>query len=706
MVFLKLLWVGATLLVSGKFVEFFDDTKERPDGDPRPDPAATSAMEGTADAAPPVSAAPPVPAVPPPASLLSDEQQLRGADRTLALTGSALALIAAGAFIHPALRLLSLPFLGVALVPSLVDEAKALAAGGGVKYQTLEAIRAIVEISMGYIGLTAGGWFVFVAGQRLLISTRRDVNRQLVSVLGDVPEHVWLVADGAEVQVPLARVVAGDLIAVRAGDLIPVDGHIVEGELSVDQRALTGESRLQDLLVGDPVRAATLVLGGSAIVRTERTGRDTVAARVDVLLATSTSYEQQLQARVTQITDRSVPPTLLVAGYGYLTQGPTGALGGFWTSSLDIAWLSSPLSMRATCQAAAEVGMLIKDGRSLELLTKIDTVVFDKTGTLTLDRFEIHAVHRFDAAHSEAELLRMAAALEGRQPHPIARAIVDAARRDPEPLPDVEDPHHEIGYGVRGVIGGRAVALGSRRMMASAGVATPPEIEGLAAAAEDAGRTLSYLAIDGRLAALLEIAAQVRPGALAVVQDLRRRGLEVLMITGDDEGPAQTLAAALGIDRWFSRALPEDKAQIVERLQAEGRRVCFVGDGINDAIAMHRATVSVSIQGASAVAVDSAQVLIRPDVLGQLPILFEIGARYAADQRIIESSAKLSTAFNVAGFLFAGFSLGTVVGIYLASFGVSLAVALLPRVRRYREDDPAAPAPARLPEPVRPPVRA
>ena len=664
MIFLKVIWLGATALVGGKFFEFFDETRENSRDEPPPLP-------------------PPAPVV----SLTSDEEQIAAIDRTLSLTGGALAMAAAGAFISPGLRLLSWPFLVTGLYPSVRDELTALWHDGRLRYQTLEVIQAIAELAMGYIGLTAGGWLVYTAGERVLLSTRRNVKRQLASALGSGPELVWLVQGDVEVQVPLEHVVAGDLVAVRAGDMIPVDGVIVDGAVGVDQRALTGESRLKELGAGDTVQAATTVLSGHAIIRTERTGRDTVAARVEVLIAGSTSYEQQLQARVTRVTDRSVAPTLLIAGYGYLTRGPVGILGGFWTNALDIAWLSSPLSMRSTAQAAAQLGMFIKDGRSLELLSQVDTVVFDKTGTLTLDRFAVHAVHRVDAAFAaapDAELLRLAAALEGHQHHPIARAIADAAGA--APLPDVDDLLHQIGYGVGGTIAGRAVALGSRRMMANQGVALSPAIEALAADVDRDGHSAIYLAIDGRLAAVIELAAQIRPEAQGLVAALRRRGLDVVMITGDDAGPAHAFAAAVGIETYFARALPEDKAQIVDRLQAEGRRICFVGDGINDAIALHRATVSVSLQGASTVAVDSAQIVVSPDVLARLPLLFEIGARYAADQRVIMTASKLSTAINVTGFLLAGFSLSTVVGIYLAGFGVSLAVASLPRFRRLPDD--------------------
>jgi len=676
MIVLGLLWAAATAVVGKEFLAFFKDTAEKPEADPGLTEHEPSSSGGTEAAVPSTTVF----------LQPSDEQQITAADRAIALSGGALVLATAGSLFNPWLRLLSWPVLIAALYPTLHIEARKAWAERRIRFQALEVGQSIIELATGLLGLTASGWLVFSSGQRLLLSTRREARSQLASAMSATTEPVWLVRDGVEVQIPLERVVAGDLLAVRAGDSIPVDGHIVDGAIGVDQRALTGESMLKELGIGAPVRAATLVLSGHAIIHTECTGSETVAARVEALIAGSTSYEQQLQARVARLTDRSVRPTLLLAAYGLLTRGPVGVVGGLWSNALDIAWLSSPLSMRTTCQAAARLGILVKDGRSLELLGSIDTVIFDKTGTLTLDQFDIHAVHRVESSMSEIDIVRLAAALEGHQPHPIARAIVEAAGRDPRPLPTVEQCLHEIGYGVRGVVDDHSLVLGSRRMMASEGVMAPAEIVELARVAELNGHSLIYLAIDGHLAGAVELAPRVRPEAFALVQDLRRRGLDVMMLSGDEDGPAQMLAACLGIQRCFSRTLPEDKGLIIDRLQAEGRRICFVGDGINDAIALHRATVSISIHGASAAAVDSAQILVREDALDRIPALFAIGAHYAADQRGIEGASKLSTAINVTGFLFAGFNLGALVGIYFAGFGVSLAIASMPRVRRYPRD--------------------
>lgn len=674
MIVLGLIWVAATTLVGKEFLEFFKDSAAPPDGDPGPTPQEPMSAAATAEAALTGDSRQP-----------SDEQQVVAVDRAIALSGGALVLAAAGSVFTPWLRLMSLPVLVAALYPTARIEVRKAWAERRVRFQALEVGHTVIELAMGLLGLSASGWLVFSTGQRILLSTRREARSEFASAMSATTASVWLVRDGVEVEIPLERAVAGDLLVVRAGDSIPIDGHIVEGAIGVDQRALTGESTLRELGIGAPVRSATLVLSGHAIIHTERTGSDTVAARVEALIAGSTSYEQQLQARVTRLTDRSVRPTLLLAGYGLLTRGPVGVVGGLWSNALDIAWLSSPLSMRTTCQAAARLGILIKDGRSLELLGSVDTVIFDKTGTLTLDQFDIHAVHRIEPSMSEIDILRLAAALEGHQPHPIARAIVAAAGRDPRPLPAVEHCLHEIGYGVRGVVDDRPVALGSRRMMASEGITALPETAEFAELAELAGRSLIYLAIDGRLAGAVELAPSVRPEALELVQGLQRRGLDVMMLSGDEDGPARLLAASLGIPRCYSRTLPEEKGLIIDALQAEGRRVLFVGDGINDAIALHRATVSISIRGASAVAVDSAQILVQEDALARIPALFAIGAHYTADQRKIEGAAKLSTAVNVTGFLLAGFNLGAVVGIYLAGFGASLAIASMPRIRGYSQ---------------------
>ncbi|HEX4423649.1 MAG TPA: HAD-IC family P-type ATPase [Kofleriaceae bacterium] len=661
MFLLKLLVLGAAAVTGREYWSFF---RAELRGDPRtaePEPAPT-----------------PTPQPQPQPTDLEDEKS--ASDDTLALTAGAAAMFGAGALIHPGFRVFGFPLLFAGMLPAAVQAWRGLRSEGRLRYVGLEVIQSVAEIVAGFSGLTILGWTIFTGGQRLMLATRRGTRQELLGAFAQAADHVWLIRDGVEVQIPLGQVRRGDLLAIRAGDTVPVDGCIAEGAIGVDQRALTGESRMQELGVGDPVLAVSVVLSGEAILRAERTGDETLAARVEVLLTNTESYEQALIDRISRSTERSVRPTLAIAGYGLLTRGPIGILGGLWTNALDMAWLTAPFSMLNTMRAASQLGILVKDGRSLEQLTTIDTVVFDKTGTLTLNKYEVCAVHTRPGLDRD-EVLGIAAGVEGRMQHPIASAIVEAARDSSRAIPPIDEIMHELGYGLRGILGGEPVLLGSRRLMDRHSIELPEPL----ADAEQHGHSLVYLALGGRYAGAIELTPRLRPEAEAVVARLRERGLEVMVLTGDDEAPTRALAAKLGITRYFARVLPEGKADVLATLQAEGRRVCFVGDGINDALAMHRANVSVSVGDASTLALESSQIVLRSNSLESLEILLQIGERFAWDQRVVLGSSLLTTAINTIGFMFARASLGSLISVYLLGFGASLVTASLPRVRRYEQ---------------------
>jgi heavy metal translocating P-type ATPase len=656
-ILLKLLALGAAVVTGREYLKFF--RAELGKGEPEPEPEALPEPE------------------PEPSDI---EDEVRASEDSLALTAGAAVMFGAGALIHPVFRMFGFPLLFAGMLPSAVQAWRSLRSEGRLHYVGLELMQSVAETVAGFPGLTVAGWGIFTGGQRMLLATRRGTRQELLGAFAQAAEHAWVIQDGVEVQIPLEQIRRGDLISIRAGDTVPVDGCIVEGAIGVDQRALTGESRLQEIGVGDSVLAVSVVLSGEAILRADRTGDETLAARVEALLANTKSYEQTLIDRISQSTERSVRPTLAIAGYGLLTRGPIGILGGLWTNALDMAWLTAPLSMLNTMRAASQFGILVKDGRSLEQLATIDTFVFDKTGTLTLDEYEVCAVHT-RAGLDRQELLCIAAAVEGRMQHPIARAIVEAAR-DCAEFPHIDGIVHELGYGLRGVRCGEDVLLGSRRLMERHEVELPEPL----ADAEQHGHSLVYLALGGRYAGAIELTPRIRPEAEAVIARLRARGLEVMVLTGDDEDPTRALAAKLGIDRYFARVLPEGKADVVAKLQAEGRRVCFVGDGINDALAMHRANVSVSLGDASMLALESSQIVLRNNDLQLLEVLLQIGESFARDQRVVIGSSLIATAVNTTGFMLAKFSLGTIVFVYLTGFGTSLVTATLPRLRRYQAD--------------------
>ena len=672
MLLLSILWIGAAYLSGREVVVFLKEQGRAPEPEPEPEPEPGDAEAGPGDAL--VLREPPAP---------SEDDELSASNKTLGLAVGGLAVATVGALVHPALPLLSVPLLLAGIVPAARRAWRESRAKRRLSYAGLEIIQAMSELALGQVFLTAGGWLLYSGGKRLLISTRREAKEALVDSVTDAAVGAWVERDGVEVLTPLDRIEIGDRVVVRAGDQVPVDGRVATGVLGVDQRALTGESELTELGPGDAALAGTSVLSGEAVLLAECTGRDTVRARVEALLASATSYEQNLTARVARVTERSVRPTLTLAAFGLVTRGPLGLIGGFWTNALDMAWMSAPYSMLNTIRAASRADIVIKDGRSLELISKVDIVIFDKTGTLTLDRLVVAAV-RCRGDIDEPSLLRLAAAIEQYQSHPIAQAIVDATRHDPRPLPPTEGRRVEIGYGVRGRAGGHEVLIGSARLFELEAVAVPAEVGELQAEAVQRGHSTVHIAIDGRYAGTVELAPQLRPEARAVVDRLRARGLELMILSGDDEGPTRALAEALGIERFVARALPEAKMAVVEALQAEARRVCFVGDGINDVLAMHRANVSVSFMGATYQAIEGAQVVLGGG-LGSLIALFRIGDDFAADQALIMNSALTTTTINSFGFIIAGFNIPILVLVYGIGVGVSFVSSMRPGYRDYDE---------------------
>ncbi len=291
---------------------------------------------------------------------------------------------------------------------------------------------------------------------------------------------------------------------------------------------------------------------------------------------------------------------------------------------------TTPLTLMAYLDMSARSNILVKDGRSLELLSSIDTVVFDKTGTLTVDQPTVCGVHVCGDL-GEDDLLALAAAIEQHQSHPIAAAIREAADVQGLALPAVDETSVDVGYGLAVMLSGQRVQLGSQRYMGLSDVTIPDDLQQLASEQQAQGHSIVYLAVDGVLQGAIELQPTVRPEACAVVDALHHRGIELAMITGDQEAPAQALAATLGIDRVFANILPEQKADLVRELQAQGKQVMFVGDGINDSIALKQAKVSVSIAGATTVATDTAQIVLMDGTLMQLDTLFDLAERYERD---------------------------------------------------------------------------
>jgi Cu+-exporting ATPase len=430
-----------------------------------------------------------------------------------------------------------------------------------------------------------------------------------------------LVRGDEEVVVGLEEVQPGDLLRVRPGDKLPVDGIVVEGTSAVDQSMLTGEAMPVAKGPGDEVIGATLNGTGSFTFRATRVGADTALARIVALVEHAQGSKAPIQRLADRVSEAFVPAVLVIAALTFvawfafgteprLTLALTAFIGVVIVACPCAMGLATPTAIMAGTGRGAEAGILFRGGESLENAHRVSAVVFDKTGTLTAGRPEVVAI---DVAPGidPAQMLDLAASLERGSEHPLGAAIVARARLDELGFLPSEAFEAVPGHGVVGTVDGRGVAVGSRRLLADRGISTDALADAAAAAAET-GRTLAFVAIDGVAAGVLAIADPIKPEAAAAVRQLADAGIDVWLVTGDARATAEAVAAHVGIDRDRVRAgvLPGDKASIIEELQAGGRVVAMVGDGINDAPALARADVGIAIGTGADVAIEAAGVTL------------------------------------------------------------------------------------------------
>ncbi|MGY6215681.1 heavy metal translocating P-type ATPase [Methylolobus aquaticus] len=497
---------------------------------------------------------------------------------------------------------------------------------------------------------------------RLLVKKTEDNSKKLLlNAFGKQPRFVWLVQDGVEIEVPLDRVAQGDIVAVHTGDMVPVDGHIVEGMAMIDQHALTGESTPAEKGVGDRVFASTILVAGKIFVSVEQAGSETASSKISQILNDTAGYKLTSQHKGERLADMAVIPTLAVGGLAYAAMGPFGAVAVLNSDLGTGIRMAAPLAMLSSLALCAQNGILVKDGRALELMNEIDTVLFDKTGTLTRERPEVGDIVTANG-HAANDVLRYAAAAERKFHHPIALAILHRAQEQGLDLPATDDTQYQVGYGIRVVVEGRTIRVGSKRYMEMEGLPIPPSVEAKLDAVHEDGDTMVMVGIDDQLGGALELRAALRPEVKDIIAGLRQRGIKHLaIISGDHEAPTKRLAEELGMDRYFAQVLPADKADYVERLQQEGRKVCFVGDGINDSIALKKANVSISLRGATSIATDTAHIVFLEQSLGKLCELRDISR--ALDANIARSWAMI-IAPNVA----------CVAGVFTLGFGIGASV--------------------------------
>jgi Cu+-exporting ATPase len=440
------------------------------------------------------------------------------------------------------------------------------------------------------------------------------------------PTTARVLRDGLEADLPIDQLQVGDLVRVRPGDRIPVDGAIVDGASSVDESMITGESIPVDKAAGEHVTGGTLNASGSFVMRALRIGSDTTLAQIARLVEQAQGSKAPIQRVVDQVTARFVPLVVLVAAVAFgawLLLGPEPRLPAALTAAVAVLIIACPCAMGLATPTAimvgtargAEAGILVRDGAALEEAGRVTAVVLDKTGTITRGQPSVVGVRPLPGT-TEAELLRLAAAAERGSEHPLAEAIVRVADERQAETPAATDFMAVSGGGVRATVAGRRVVVGSQRYLVDEGLDVSP-IEKLARDAAEAGNTPVLLAVDGIVIGLIAIADTVKPEAAAAVRELRAAGLEVWMLTGDRAAVATAIGAQVGIgeDRILAEVRPEEKVASVRRLQAGGAVVAMVGDGINDAPALAQSDLGVAIGTGADVAVEASDITLVGDNL-------------------------------------------------------------------------------------------
>lgn len=550
----------------------------------------------------------------------------------------------------------------------------------------LGAIMVVGMIASGHLILAALAGFIGGLFVKIIEKTENNSKKQLINVFGGHPSRVWLEKDGMEIQVDFNRIQVGDIVVVNAGEIIPVDGLIQEGLATIDQHILTGESQPVEKAAGDKVFAATLLLSGRIRIRVEMAGEDTVAAQIGQVLNKTQNYKDQLVARGKEISDKFLPIELGISAITWPLLGSGAALTVLW-SALGANMISlGPLSVLSYLQILSRRGILVKDGRVLESLRQVDTVVFDKTGTLTLEQPTVGQIHCL-GDWDENTLLGYAAAAEYRQPHPIAKAIVEQAAGKNLQLPDLDEASYEVGYGIKVMIDGQRIRVGSGRFMSREGIELPEVAQDIQAQAEKESFSLIYVAINQQLGGILEMHPNIRPEAIEIIQHLKKRGMKLYIISGDHEHPTRRMAETLGIDHYFAEVLPENKAKLVKQLGEEGRFVCFIGDGINDAIALKSAQVSISLKGASTAATDTAQIIFMDGTLNHLEQLFHLADEFENTMHTNFLSTIVPGVICIGGVYFLHFGIAMGMGLYYVGSAAGLFNTLLPLVK-HQENQP------------------
>jgi Cu2+-exporting ATPase len=530
-------------------------------------------------------------------------------------------------YLYPPLTLFSVSLITYSSIPVIREAQQTLLKERQIKNAFLSSIVIFVGLILGRNYVGALQVWVYHLGDKMLNKTQNTSATLLTNVFKQQPSKVWILKDNVEIEIPLESLQIEDIVVVKTGEVVPIDGTILDGMAMIDQHVLTGEAVPVEKGLGDQVFAATLLISGKIQIKVERTGVETTVSKLSEILNHTAEFQTNLQLQGEKWSDRVALPLVGGSFFSSFFLGISSATAILFSAPTNSVRIFTSLQTLNHLSLNLNKGILVKDGRALEEILKVDTILFDKTGTLTNQQPTVGQIIPCDDL-SETEILTYAASAECRLAHPIAHAIFDEAKKRQLNLLKPEDAYYQVGYGVTVKLENFTIQVGSIGFMKIEGITLPPQIEAAITDSKEEGYTLIMVAINHRLKGAIEIQPHIRPEVKNIIKGLRQRGIQqIAIVSGDHKQPTAKLAQELEVDDYFAEILPEDKAALVERLQKEGHRVCFVGDGINDTIAMKKANVSVSLSGAASITTDIAQVVLMDGTLNHLPDIIDISTQ-------------------------------------------------------------------------------
>ena len=464
-------------------------------------------------------------------------------------------------------------------------------------------------------------------GQLIEAKARSRTGQAIKALLGLAAKTAHRVRDGQEEEIPVDAIQKGDLLRVRPGEKVPVDGVIVEGQSNIDESMITGEPMPVSKGAGDKVVGATVNQTGSFLMRAERIGSETLLAQIVQMVAEAQRSRAPIQKLADTVSGYFVPAVISIAVITFIVWsiiGPPPAMAYALVNAVSVLiiacpcalGLATPMSIMVGVGRAAQAGILVKNAEAIEITEKVTHLITDKTGTLTAGKPEV--VSRVtDKGTSERDLLQIAASVEAHSEHPLARAIVEAAKKEQIALRDVTDFQSTTGGGVSAKFDGRRVLVGKEKFLADSGVTLSNELKRQADRLQEQAQTTVWIALDGRAIGVLGIADPIKPTTRTAIRALHDMGLKIIMCTGDNRRTAESVARELGIDEVRAEVMPDEKIEIVKRLKASGAIVAMAGDGINDAPALAAADVGIAMGTGTDVAIESASItLVKGDLMG------------------------------------------------------------------------------------------